>query len=226
QVRLPAPVRGGPARAVRGRPGPLRASRPRRRPRRLRPCAGARSGPAPRGRRAVPSAGPCGRPRAAVDGRDRAGRAGRRGGGRGRRACRDRGGRAEPAPGAPAQGLGDAGAVSTASGNGRQASACAGTIPPMSARVYALANQKGGVGKTTTAINMAACVAEAGTPVLLIDLDPQANATTGLGFRPEQLTASTYDLLHGTPLRDVVLETAVPNLYLVPSHPDLAAAQV
>jgi chromosome partitioning protein len=96
----------------------------------------------------------------------------------------------------------------------------------MSARVYALANQKGGVGKTTTAINMAACVAQAGTPVLLIDLDPQANATTGLGYRPEQLTASTYDLLHGCPLDEVVLETAVPNLFLVPSHPDLAAAQV
>ncbi len=96
----------------------------------------------------------------------------------------------------------------------------------MSARVYALANQKGGVGKTTTAINMAACVAEAGTPVLLIDLDPQANATTGLGFRPEQLNASTYDLLHGRPLEEVVVETAVPNLFLVPSHPDLAAAQV
>jgi chromosome partitioning protein len=96
----------------------------------------------------------------------------------------------------------------------------------MNSRVYALANQKGGVGKTTTAINMAACVAEAGTPVLLIDLDPQANATTGLGFRPEQLEASTYDLLHGRSLDDVVLETDVPNLYLAPSHPDLAAAQV
>jgi chromosome partitioning protein len=96
----------------------------------------------------------------------------------------------------------------------------------MTSRVYALANQKGGVGKTTTAINMAACVAEAGTPVLLIDLDPQANATTGLGFRPEQLEASTYDLLHGRSLDDVVLETDVPNLYLAPSHPDLAAAQV
>ena len=96
----------------------------------------------------------------------------------------------------------------------------------MSSRVYALANQKGGVGKTTTAINMAACVAEAGTRVLLIDMDPQANATTGLGFRPDQLEGSTYDLLHGRPLDSVIIETAVPNLYLAPSHPDLAAAQV
>jgi chromosome partitioning protein len=96
----------------------------------------------------------------------------------------------------------------------------------MTPRVYALANQKGGVGKTTTAINMAACVAEAGTPVLLIDLDPQANATTGLGYRPDDLEASTYDLLHGASLDEVVLETAMPNLWLAPSHPDLAAAQV
>jgi chromosome partitioning protein len=96
----------------------------------------------------------------------------------------------------------------------------------MTSRVYALANQKGGVGKTTTAINMAACVAEAGMQVLLIDLDPQANATTGLGFRPDELDGSTYDLLHGRPLDEVVIETAVPNLWLAPSHPDLAAAQV
>src|ERR1700712_4124501 len=96
----------------------------------------------------------------------------------------------------------------------------------MNGRVYALANQKGGVGKTTTAINMAACVAEAGMPVLLIDLDPQANATTGLGFRPDQLEASTYDLLHGKPLDEVVVSTSIPNLDLAPSHPDLAAAQV
>ena len=73
---------------------------------------------------------------------------------------------------------------------------------------------------------MAACVAEAGTPVLLIDLDPQANATTGLGFRPDQLEASTYDLLHGRPLDEVVVDTSIPNLDLAPSHPDLAAAQV
>jgi chromosome partitioning protein len=96
----------------------------------------------------------------------------------------------------------------------------------VTSRVYALANQKGGVGKTTTAINMAACVAEAGTPVLLIDLDPQANATTGLGFRPDELEESSYDLLHGRPLDDVMVTTDVDNLWLVPSHPDLAAAQV
>ncbi len=96
----------------------------------------------------------------------------------------------------------------------------------MTSRVYALANQKGGVGKTTTAINMAACVAEAGTPVLLIDLDPQANATTGLGYRPDELEASSYDLLHGRPLDEVLVDTDVDNLWLVPSHPDLAAAQV
>ncbi|MFI5048344.1 MAG: ParA family protein [Gaiellales bacterium] len=96
----------------------------------------------------------------------------------------------------------------------------------MTSRVYALANQKGGVGKTTTAINMAACVAEAGTPVLLIDLDPQANATTGLGYRPDNLEGSSYDLLHGRPLDEVLVETDVDNLWLVPSHPDLAAAQV
>src|SRR4029079_16459229 len=117
-------------------------------------------------------------------------------------------------------------AVSTASGNGREASARLATIDAMNSRVYALANQKGGVGKTTTAINMAACVAEAGTPVLLIDLDPQANATTGLGSRPDELEASSYDLLHGRSLDDVVVATSVPNLDLVPSHPDLAAAQV
>jgi chromosome partitioning protein len=73
---------------------------------------------------------------------------------------------------------------------------------------------------------MAACLAEAGTPVLLIDLDPQANATTGLGLRPDELDASTYDLLHGRSLEEVVIETTVPNLFLAPSHPDLAAAQV
>jgi chromosome partitioning protein len=92
-------------------------------------------------------------------------------------------------------------------------------------RIYALANQKGGVGKTTTAINVAACIAEAGAPVLLVDFDPQANATTGLGLRPPR-GRSTYDLLHGAAMRDIIVETSTPGLSLAPAHPDLAAAAV
>jgi chromosome partitioning protein len=92
------------------------------------------------------------------------------------------------------------------------------------ARIYALANQKGGVGKTTTAINLAACLAEAGEPALVIDLDPQANATSGLG---EQANGtSTYDLLDGVPLAELVQRTRFPNLDLVPAKPDLAGATV
>jgi chromosome partitioning protein len=90
--------------------------------------------------------------------------------------------------------------------------------------LYALANQKGGVGKTTTAINLAACLAEAGARSLVVDLDPQANATSGLGVRAESV--STYDLLDGARLADVVSRTAFPNLDLVPSRPDLAGAAV
>jgi chromosome partitioning protein len=92
-------------------------------------------------------------------------------------------------------------------------------------RIYALANQKGGVGKTTTAINVAACIAEAGARVLLVDFDPQANATTGLGLRPPR-GRSTYDLLHGASMRDIIVETSTPGLSLAPAHPDLAAAAV
>ena len=94
----------------------------------------------------------------------------------------------------------------------------------VSARIFALANQKGGVGKTTTAINLAACLAEAGEPALVIDLDPQANATSGLGERANG--SSTYDLLDGAPLRELVKQTKFPNLHLVPSKPELAGAAV
>jgi chromosome partitioning protein len=92
------------------------------------------------------------------------------------------------------------------------------------ARIYAIANQKGGVGKTTTAINLAACLAAAGEPALVVDLDPQANATSGLGEHANG--RSTYDLLDGAPLRELVKQTRFPNLDLVPSRPELAGAAV
>jgi chromosome partitioning protein len=91
-------------------------------------------------------------------------------------------------------------------------------------RIVALANQKGGVGKTTTAVNLAACLAEAGERTLVVDLDPQANATSGLGERADGL--SSYDLLDGAPLADVVRESRFANLDLVPAKPDLAGAAV
>jgi chromosome partitioning protein len=91
-------------------------------------------------------------------------------------------------------------------------------------KVYAFANQKGGVGKTTTAINLAACLAEAGERALVVDLDPQANATSGLGMRANG--TSTYDLLDGAPLGELAKPTRFENLYLVPSRPELAGAAV
>src|SRR6266487_2791023 len=91
-------------------------------------------------------------------------------------------------------------------------------------RVYAVANQKGGVGKTTTAVNLAACLAEAGERSLVIDLDPQANATSGLGERANG--TSSYDLLDGAPLEELAKPTRFRNLDLVPAKPDLAGAVV
>jgi chromosome partitioning protein len=89
-------------------------------------------------------------------------------------------------------------------------------------KVFAVANQKGGVGKTTTAVNIAACLAEAGASTLVVDLDPQANATSGLGQAANG--TSTYDLLDGAPLDDVAHATRFENLDLVPSRPELAGA--
>jgi chromosome partitioning protein len=90
--------------------------------------------------------------------------------------------------------------------------------------VYAFANQKGGVGKTTSAINVAACLAAAGERVLVVDLDPQANATSGLGLRANG--TSSYDLLDGAPVGELAKPTAFANLFLVPAKPELAGAAV
>ena len=94
----------------------------------------------------------------------------------------------------------------------------------MPGTIYAVANQKGGVGKTTTAINLAACLAKAGERALVVDLDPQANATSGLGESANG--TSSYDLLDGAPLAELAKPTRFPNLDLVPAKPDLAGALV
>jgi chromosome partitioning protein len=91
---------------------------------------------------------------------------------------------------------------------------------PTPGTIYAVANQKGGVGKTTTAVNLAACLAEAGERVLIVDLDPQANASSGLGERANG--ASSADLLDGAPLVTLTRATRFPNLDLVPAKADLA----
>ena len=89
--------------------------------------------------------------------------------------------------------------------------------------VYAIANQKGGVGKTTTAVNMAACIAEAGYRTLVVDVDPQGNATTGLGG--ERDGVGVYEVLSGLlPAAEAVRPTGVANLFLLASTPDLAGA--
>jgi chromosome partitioning protein len=92
--------------------------------------------------------------------------------------------------------------------------------------IYAIANQKGGVGKTTTAVNVAACIAEAGYATLLVDIDAQANATVGLGIAKDR-SPNVYDVLAGRATPDEALvETDIPNLSLLPAHPDLAGASV
>jgi len=94
-------------------------------------------------------------------------------------------------------------------------------------RVIAVANQKGGVGKTTTAVNLSACLAEAGKRVLLVDVDPQGNATSGLGIDRKSVSKSVYDLLlEDVPALQAMVKTGVENLYLIPATIDLAGAEI
>src|SRR5206468_11896252 len=100
-------------------------------------------------------------------------------------------------------------------------------MPAGHPRILSLANQKGGVGKTTTAINLGTALAAIGERVLIVDLDPQGNASTGLGIDRRSRNVSTYDVLIGeASLRDAVVPTAVPRLHIAPSTLDLSGLEL
>lgn len=95
------------------------------------------------------------------------------------------------------------------------------------ARIIAIANQKGGVGKTTTAVNLSSCLAAAEMSTLLVDMDPQANSTSGVGLSKETVDKSVYDVVIGQkPIREVIHATALPHLNIVPSSISLVGAEI
>ena len=98
---------------------------------------------------------------------------------------------------------------------------------PPGPRIVAIANQKGGVGKTTTAINLAAGLAEGGAKVLLVDLDPQGNASTGLGVEQNQRKLTSYDVLvEDVPAAEVIQQTAIPRILIIPANADLSSTDM